>query len=568
MAQFSLRLRENLARFTENAIKEDVNSLICSTSNLEVRISQTSDGSIEIGVSAFQEEWHQDLESIIDLIIADLIYAKKPILKSLISRETTGKSLSKPSIIINLDINLNTLIPSTALIDPAFYSFSNITRVINLFAHAQHIGFNGVNGITDVIEPKTAKWILMLANALKVNIPLQSLELSNLVNAEHMRILAQGLESNTYLESLILEVRDRSSKNIVSTLADVLKVNRGLKSLILKNNIIDDAEAFLFADALQANTTLSSLILRDNIFWQTEGKRAVVKALTTNKSLQELSLQIDSEVVGDLANALLSNTTLQTLRFGTDAIDHASAELFANAIKKNTGLQSLIFGNCEITGADLILIAQALQENKYLKYFDISGTTNLGEKEGKAFATTLLYNKTLGSLNVGGTNLGDEAAAEFAVSLKSNQSLHSLDLAATKIGDTGVIALAEGLKLNKTLLSLHLSYNEFGNDAALALANALKLNKTLQSLDLRNTEIGDQGILEIAKALKENTSLKSLNLKKCAMSSEGAQVLADIWYERQSSNTPIDIKCGFDLAKLAATKIALTPGGQNLNSPN
>ena len=90
---------------------------------------------------------------------------------------------------------------------------------------------------------------------------------------------------------------------------------------------------------------------------------------------------------------------------------------------------------------------------------------NIGDKEGKDLAKSLLTNKTLRKLELEGNCLGMETARYFALALRVNKTLRYLDLESNDLTNgkedtTGVDEMINALSQNTTLLSLNLANNQ------------------------------------------------------------------------------------------------------------
>ena len=162
---------------------------------------------------------------------------------------------------------------------------------------------------------KLDKTIIVLAEALKVNTTVQSILVTGykLVD-DGASCLADALKQNSTLTTLHLHgsciLEDGGAD-----LADALKVNTTLTELILPINRIGDQGAARFADALRVNKTLTKLDLTFSGIGNT-GAVCLADALKSNTGLQELDLShnvFDVDGFACLGDALQHNTTLGTL---------------------------------------------------------------------------------------------------------------------------------------------------------------------------------------------------------------------------------------------------------------
>jgi hypothetical protein len=127
-------------------------------------------------------------------------------------------------------------------------------------------------------------------------------------------VLAQALKTNSTITTLIL--RDSSISNYgAKSLAKALKTNKTLITLDLQHNSIGSDGVKMLAEALKTNSTLTALYLEENSIGD-DGAKALAEALNTNSTLTTLDLEENS--IGDdgskaLADARKINSTLTSL---------------------------------------------------------------------------------------------------------------------------------------------------------------------------------------------------------------------------------------------------------------
>lgn len=143
--------------------------------------------------------------------------------------------------------------------------------------------------------------------------------LSRTFRADEIISLAQVLRTNTSIVSLDLSALLASGQcvsEVVTALAEALRVNRSVRSLVLEGHFLGDDGASHLADALRLNTSLRNLSLRRCGL----GNRTVTEialALERNSGLRDLDLRgnfLRSGGVRALRDALETNETLVTCR--------------------------------------------------------------------------------------------------------------------------------------------------------------------------------------------------------------------------------------------------------------
>ena len=240
------------------------------------------------------------------------------------------------------------------------------------------------------------------ANTLKSNTTLTKLDLAeNPIGGTGAERLSESLKHNTSLSYLALQVQDnkieaeikqacarnmtssiRNGKdatttelglsnfwiddNLASGIADMLRGNTTLTSILLDRNQIGTAGAKQLAIALELNRTLVSLILYSNQIGD-EGAKQLAVALNSNTTLRMLNLsrcEIGNVGAGKLAEMLRSNITLTVLGLRDNQIGDAGASLLAEALSHNTNVTVLALSGNQIEDAQIdAKVHQALRRN-------------------------------------------------------------------------------------------------------------------------------------------------------------------------------------------------------------
>mmetsp|Transcript_30946 Transcript_30946/g.46673 ORF Transcript_30946/g.46673 Transcript_30946/m.46673 type:complete len:310 (+) Transcript_30946:26-955(+) len=132
-------------------------------------------------------------------------------------------------------------------------------------------------------------------------------------------------------------------------LANVLRQNTSIETVILNECEIDCAAAKALAVGLEGNETLRTMNLWDNHI-QDEGGRALAEALKKeNSALQTLNLwgnQIGDEGAKEFADLLRVNHSLRDLIFVYNKIGDDGGDELVDALELNEGIRNLdLFGN-------------------------------------------------------------------------------------------------------------------------------------------------------------------------------------------------------------------------------
>ncbi|KAF8980041.1 T-complex-associated testis-expressed protein 1 [Entomortierella lignicola] len=232
---------------------------------------------------------------------------------------------------------------------------------------------------------------------------------------------------------------------------------------------------------------------------------AWVKRLRDNDSsftsLHILSFRrITSSELGQVFEALTSNTTLKEFYASGHSFDETAAKTLAVALEKNSTLERLNIGNDHLGGNEGVVkvLSDGLSKNKGLIRLDL---------ENKGF---------------GGRN--ETSVKYISEALEKNGALQELVLARNKLTDQDIEVLCKSLGQgrNKALQKLDLCLNSFGEPGTRSIANLLASQNqidgsagALNEIDLSDNEITGEGGQAIGRALETNKMLQKLRMSSC-----------------------------------------------------
>ncbi len=429
-----------------------------------------------------------------------------------------------------------------------------------------------------------------------------------------LQALGDVLEVNTVLQDLIISMnkfgRHIDNADPLKPKVDVdafkgfvnsFKLNQTLLKLDMGCNDLGDECVLLLADALKSNKTLRSLIL-NQVKCTDVGALAVAATLDTNASLTELNFvlnPIGDTTVKAIAEALdVGVCQLAILYFGSCGVTDIGCCALANAIRapavgltphppvqpaKASKMRKISLHDNKITSMGAIALAEACKGHPYMNTIDLY-CNQIDSSGASAFAVTLQRNNVLTNINLESNKIGtqgmvdlihalemnstvtilncadnlveettlqfeltlcrlrnptimeldtaalernDTQAARLGETLKNNMSLTKFYASDNQFSDAGVVAFARAVKVHPKLLLMDVRNNPMGCVGALAFGEALKINASLVELRLGgNPNIGDTGAIALAEALQYNKTLKRLDLDGTSMGPRGAQAFA------------------------------------------
>eukprot|EP00042_Codosiga_hollandica_P024001 m.98285 g.98285 ORF g.98285 m.98285 type:complete len:666 (+) comp51393_c0_seq1:27-2024(+) len=160
-------------------------------------------------------------------------------------------------------------------------------------------------------------------------------------------------------------------------LAKALIRDASWSALNLADTLLGDEGCMMFCVALKENAMLESLNLSQNNI-RFRGMQAIANLLRINSSISELFLEWNSlgsleSSLGELADALSTNTTLRLLDLRNNQINHTAAGQLATALKSNKALSvlDLRWNNLGALGGRALLAA--LEVNSTLVELRVDG---------------------------------------------------------------------------------------------------------------------------------------------------------------------------------------------------
>jgi len=328
------------------------------------------------------------------------------------------------------------------------------------------------------------------------------------------KIIMKYIQNNMRVTHITLDNCGVHSKTI-NDWTDVIKCNINMMYINFKNNNIRNQGAILLSEAIKFCKNLTSINLCSNDIGD-EGAIALFNSIKNNNKYMT-DVYIGDNLITKtgaiaIAEAVKFITSLKTLNFHSNEIEDEGVIALANAIKESRNITSIDFGNNLITEIGVAAVAEAIKSIKFMNNLKLD-RNRIGNK-GILIIAGLLSNLDIKitNLNVSHNTFYRQTGMKtLAYSLRYNNSTQSISLGRCNIDNVGVNYLADAIRYNKGLTSLDLSRNNFGELGISKLVDAIKINSHLTRIDL-SWNADYQSALQITDCLKHHKSLLTLKL--------------------------------------------------------
>ena len=269
-------------------------------------------------------------------------------------------------------------------------------------------------------------------------------------------------------------------------IATSLSIPSNLLRMELSGNVITEASAAKLAEALKQNTTLTSLLLH-NCSLGDSGAAALAAFLPYNTSVSHLS--ISSNNIGPVGASALSvgaaqSTSLGHLNVSHNPLTHSGLQILIESVSKSDSLREINMAFCQFEAASWSLLAQSI--NTWSKLWKLNLSGNMQFKPH-------LSNPPASS--------SPKAASQAELPSPSDSASPIRKITAAKRA-----AVYDQALYVKSLEEL---------------CSALQVNCCVSSLDLSHNQIGDTGCKALESLLSSNQALVDVKLKRCGITMKG-----------------------------------------------
>ncbi len=260
-----------------------------------------------------------------------------------------------------------------------------------------------------------------------------------------------------------------------TVLTPYIQSNQSRLNLSFKKQFIEDNLATI-VDFFKYDQTITELDLSYNDIGteNTFPIESILEILSNNSTIQSIKLgtnNLRSEHIEILARALENNTSLTSIRLDNNSIGNEGIEILARGLYNNYSINKISLKSCGITSNGIIELSRVLKQRRILTKLKLHDhITDDGIIE--------LASAPVSKLEI----FSNEMTNECLLPLVSNPLIEFLDIYSDNITDDGIFQIRDSLKYNTSLRFLRLVSDQIGEIGILALSEVLDFNFTIETI--------------------------------------------------------------------------------------
>jgi hypothetical protein len=235
----------------------------------------------------------------------------------------------------------------------------------------------------------------------------------------------------------------------------------------------------------------------------TEIISALAEQIRVSSSLRSIDLdanRMQPAAIQTITEAIAANGRVCELHIANNAIGRVPVIHLATLLEASTTLTILDISGNKIGDGGMLVLQKALKRNEILETLRIA-RNELGSKGGQYVAEVIRQAVSLRELNCSWNAVGQEGGISIAKALRSNEGLVKLDTSWNGIDDAASHELAMALREHGSLEIVDLSHNRLGPQAGVAIGRALEDNTVLDELCMDYNPIGAAGMISLVRLM-------------------------------------------------------------------
>jgi Ran GTPase-activating protein (RanGAP) involved in mRNA processing and transport len=325
-----------------------------------------------------------------------------------------------------------------------------------------------------------------LFQSLCVNHHLTTLDMGTIDGINRNRMSTQGCQalgsmllSNQTLANLNLSMCGVSAAGC-SAIGKVLSFNTSLASFDLSANRFGTAGALALFQKDHSMGSIHTLLLARNAIGDEAGP-LICKQMEQSKTLKSLDLSengFGKSFCQSLLETIQIGITVRRISLARNQFTPACGYYLRAFIVQHHLLVSLDLSGNPLKDKGLLKIAEAMKTNTNVQTLDVSNT-EMTDVSGVAFAEVIRVNTSLQRLYLEQGTLTDISGVLIAGALETNITLASLSLADNELKDVTADAILKAFQINTTLSHLNVNCNDFGCHAYVQLTKTIEQKQRL-----------------------------------------------------------------------------------------